>query len=66
MDGPELKSWRVRRGWSRPEAAAALGVSVSTLVNYEAGVRRDTGDPVIVPRYIALACAAIDRGVEVP
>lgn len=63
MDANGLKKWRKAQGLTQKEAAALLGLSEFTLINYEAGHRRDDGSPVTVPRYIALACAAIAQGI---
>lgn len=58
MEPAELKAWRLHLGYSRAVAAEVLGVSADSIVNFEAGVRRDTGKPVVIPNYIELACIA--------
>ncbi|SFK99576.1 hypothetical protein SAMN04488518_113129 [Pseudovibrio ascidiaceicola] len=66
MTPEEFKYWRTASGFkSRDAAAAALGVSSETIRLYELGHRRD--DPsraVEIPKHIALACTAIEAGLE--
>lgn len=57
-----LKSERGRRAVSQQEAADRLGIGLATYRNYEAGVRSD-GYPVKIPHAVALACAALERGL---
>lgn len=64
MNADDFKAWRKEMELSQSAAAKELGLSVDTLTNYEAGVRRDTGKPVLIPRYIALACAALKAGLK--
>ena len=41
MDIPaELRQWREAKGWTRKQAAAHFGVSVRSIENWEAGVRK--------------------------
>lgn len=55
--GADFLAWRKARGLTQPEAADLLGWSRASVLRYEA-------DPEsLVPRYIALACAAIDAGL---
>jgi len=63
MTPVQFKAWRVDLGYTQDQAAAALGVSKSTIVNYETGVRRDTGEPIIIPKVVALACLAVKEGL---
>ncbi|WP_109317229.1 helix-turn-helix domain-containing protein [Pseudovibrio ascidiaceicola] len=66
MTPEEFKQWRAALGFKSREAAAnALGVSSETIRLYEMGHRRD--DPsraVEIPKHIALACSAIEVGLE--
>jgi hypothetical protein len=56
--GADLTAWRGRVGFNkRPAAAAALGVSIRTLVRYEQ-------EPGPIPLTIALAAAAIEKGLK--
>lgn len=57
MTGESLLAWRKARGFSQADLAAALGCSRRALVNWEAGV-------YAVPRYIALACAALAKKLK--
>lgn len=60
MTPTEFKAWRVEVGFTtQQEVADALGISKATVENYEAGRRRDTGQPVDIPVYISLACQAL-------
>jgi predicted transcriptional regulator len=63
MNADGLRKWRKAMDLTQKDAAALLGLSEFTLINYEAGHRRDDGSPVVVPKYIALACAAIAEGI---
>jgi transcriptional regulator with XRE-family HTH domain len=54
MTGPELKAWRVSRGWSQERLMAEFGMSSrQTIASYE---RAST-----VPRLVELAVLAIDH-----
>ena len=55
----ELKDWRLRMGLTQEAAADELGVSLTTMELYERGSRRDSDQPVTIPRSIELACAAL-------
>ena len=55
MTGHELTEWRQRLSLTKKAAAEALGCSRSALDAWEAG-------KYPVPRYIALACAAVAYG----
>lgn len=63
MNNDDIKAWRKTLGFTQDQAATALGVSKATVVNYEAGIRREDGRPVVIPKSIALACAAIAAGL---
>lgn len=64
MTADNFKAWRKEMELSQSAAAKELGLSVDTLTNYEAGIRRDNGKPVIIPRHVALACAALKAGLK--
>lgn len=57
MTPRQLLSWRNRLGLSQKEAAGALGLSLRAYQYQEAGERQK------IPRYLALACAAIAFGL---
>ncbi len=50
-------AWRERLHLNRVEASAQLGISRETLRFYETGKHP-------IPRYIALACAAVALGIK--
>jgi len=64
MTPEDFKAWRNGLGYSQKEAAEALGVSYGTVFNYETGKRREDGQPVEIPRTVALACSALFHGLE--
>lgn len=59
-----FRAWRRRLGFSQIEAAKALGLSESRIMDYEKGVTRGHERPAPVPRHVALACAAIENKLE--
>jgi DNA-binding XRE family transcriptional regulator len=63
MTPEQFKSWRVEMGFTQDEAAEALGVSKATIGNYDKGIRREDGRPVVIPKTVALACAALMAGI---
>lgn len=57
MTSQSLAAWRKAREMSQTALADALGCSRRALVNWETGV-------YAIPRYIALACAAIAKKLQ--
>lgn len=57
MTPADLAHWRDTIGISRAEACRRLGIAPNTWTAYEKG-------RVPVPRLVALACAALIRGLE--
>lgn len=56
--------WRVHRmGLTRAALAKRIGLSVSEIANYEAGIMRQSGRAPDYKRY-RLLCAAVDAGVD--
>lgn len=55
MKPADLKSWRARQNLSQERAAEVLGCAKASIARWEKGQR--------IPRYIALACAAIAHGI---
>ncbi|NGN45056.1 helix-turn-helix transcriptional regulator [Mesorhizobium sp. CGMCC 1.15528] len=51
MTADDFKEWRRAMGYSREEAAYALGLSKPTIENYESGRRRGSNRPVVIPKY---------------
>lgn len=63
MDATGFRAWRLAMGHSQRAAAEALGLSRVSIENYERGARREDGRPVLIPRTVALACAALRAGL---
>jgi len=57
MTPADLTAWRNTLGISNAEACRRLGIAPNTWTAYEQGRSA-------IPRYIALACAALIRGVK--
>jgi Predicted transcriptional regulators len=64
MTPEQFKTWRERMGLSQIAAAEALGLSRGSINLYERGSRREDGRPVVVPKTVELACAALTMGVR--
>lgn len=64
MTPDQFRSWREHMGYSRREAAEVLGISAGSIELYELGHRRDDDRPVVVPKPVELACAAIALGIK--
>ena len=63
MTPADFRSWQARMGLTVRAAADLLGVAPSTVQAYRTGISRSTGQPVAVPRVVALACAALAAGL---
>jgi predicted transcriptional regulator len=62
MTPDEFRSWRARCRLTMRDAADALGISYSSIIDYENGFRRGTpGRAVHIPRTVQLACLALER-----
>lgn len=61
MTNAEFLLWRQEMGWTRQQAADALGISLTAVRNYETGKRSGTGTDVTIPNPIALACMALKK-----
>lgn len=59
-----LAAWRARMALSQRAAAAALGVSLPTYQQWEAGKSWKTGLPVDPPLTALLAAAALENGLR--
>lgn len=55
MTDTDFIFWRTQLGLSRSQAADVLGIGINQPKRYEEGQK--------IPRYIALACAAVAQGV---
>ena len=63
MTHADFIAWPKAMGYTYDPGASALGVNRSTYANLMAGVRRDSGTPVVYDRRTALACAALAAGL---
>jgi len=64
MTPEQFRNWRENLGWSRREAAEALGLSQGSVELYELGKRKDDGRSVAIPKNVELACAALMLGIQ--
>jgi transcriptional regulator with XRE-family HTH domain len=64
MSPAEFRAWRKHMGWSQQEAADALDLGKSSVELYERGSRRDDNRPVVIPKTVELACAALALGIR--
>ena len=58
----QFKNWRIKLGYSPNMCAKKLGLSVSTIFNYEKGVRLE--GEVKIPLTVALAMSAVMNNLE--
>lgn len=58
MTSSSLRAWQSRHGYTYKTAAEALGMSRATYARYLSSAEA-------LPRWLALACAAIDAGLAV-
>jgi transcriptional regulator with XRE-family HTH domain len=63
MPAADFAAWRLRMGWSRRRTAAELHLNQETVARYETGRARGKAAPIIIPRTVALACAALEHGL---
>ncbi|WP_210482731.1 helix-turn-helix domain-containing protein [Microvirga antarctica] len=63
MTREQFKSWRNHMGLTQQAAADALGISKGSVDLYERGRRREDERPVVVPKTVELACAALALGI---
>lgn len=64
MTPEQFKVWRKRLGLSQKNAGAALGLSPRTIHLFERGKRYENGRPVVIPKTVRLAMAALALGLE--
>jgi predicted transcriptional regulator len=50
-------AWRERMGFNISDAARELSVSRNWIMKFDSGES-------VVPRHVALACAALEKGIE--
>lgn len=63
MTPDQFKAWRKHLNLSQPAAANVLGISPASVYNYEKGERSEDGRPVVIPKTVELACAAVALGI---
>lgn len=61
MAPEQFRAWRKALGLKQRDAAERLGLKKRMIQYYEKG-KRD-GKPVVIPKTVRLACAALARGV---
>lgn len=62
MSPKQFRKWRKSLGFGQKEAAEKLGLNKRMIQYYEKGER--DGKKVEVPRYIRLACYAVEKGIR--
>ena len=62
MSPKQFRRWRKALKLGQKEAAEKLGLNKRMIQYYEKGER--DGKPVRIPRYIRLACYAVEKGVH--
>jgi len=64
MTPRDFRAWRRKMGLTQEQAAELLGMGRTAVSQYDTGKRRAPAEVIeTVPRYIALACAAISHGL---
>jgi hypothetical protein len=53
----DFRQWKVSLGLTARSASAALGIAPNTVTKY-------SRDGTAIPLYVALACAAVARGLK--
>ncbi len=64
MTHDDFLAWHTRMGYSYTTGAEALGVDRSSYADYVSGIKRNTGKPMVYKRPLALACAALEAGLQ--
>jgi len=62
MDPKQFKKWRKALGLRQRDAAELLGLNKRMIQYYEKGER--DGKEVVIPKYIRLACYALQQKVS--
>lgn len=65
MTPTDLRAWQDFMGYTQPQAAGALGMSLSGYQQLRSGFSRTTGKPIKIDQRTALACAAIAAGLKI-
>lgn len=61
---PDFAAWRDAMGFSLSQAAEALGMSRSHVINLDGGVSRTTGETIEPTQVQRLAMAAVAKGLK--
>ncbi len=61
MSSKAFREWKIRMGLTLRGASHVLGISRNTAGNYNVGRRCDKLEEVEVPKYILLACSAVEH-----
>jgi DNA-binding transcriptional regulator YiaG len=61
----EFKRWRQRVGVTQAQAAGLLHVSESQVVNWDTGVDRGRGTPMVPPYAVRVLMRVIADGTEI-
>ena len=65
MSPDQFRAWRHRLNLTQAQAAELLDISVSRLADYERGMTvHAVQRPAPIPRVVALACAALEHGLD--
>ena len=64
MTPVDIRAWQAQMGYTYDTAAHALGVNRSTYANWLMPVNRVTGEPTVIDKRTALACAALLAGLK--
>jgi transcriptional regulator with XRE-family HTH domain len=57
MTPADFRHWKAALGLTVRGVASSLGIAPNTVTKY-------TRDGAVIPRYVALACAAVARGIQ--
>lgn len=64
MTPTDLRAWQAHMGYTYATAADALGVNRSTYANWLQDTNRASGQPTVIDKRTALACAALAAGIS--
>lgn len=64
MTSEQFKAWRAYMDLSQQGAADMLGLSKGSVELYERGRRHEDNRPVVIPKTVELACAALALGIR--
>lgn len=64
LTADDFLKWRRRMQWTREYAARRLGISYTSVQNYESGKRADKDGKCGIPLIVALGMSACEMGVK--